>query len=98
MRLQVCTARPPTKAKVDDYCFIFRCTQAGFEYRLRNNRLGGWQRFQPAVHAARTRRGMGKRTGENRVFRLVINKKISAWEDEIPEGAEVGLLPPVTGG
>lgn len=35
---------------------------------------------------------------ENRVFRLVINKKISAWEDEIPEGAEVGLLPPVTGG
>lgn len=35
---------------------------------------------------------------EGRVFRLVINKKISTWEEEIPDGAEVGLLPPVTGG
>lgn len=33
-----------------------------------------------------------------RIFRLVINKKISAWGDAIPDGAEVGLLPPVTGG
>ncbi|UOO80819.1 MoaD/ThiS family protein [Uruburuella testudinis] len=32
------------------------------------------------------------------IFRLVINKKISTWQDEIPDGAEVGLLPPVTGG
>lgn len=32
------------------------------------------------------------------IFRLVINKKISAWSDEIPDGAEVGMLPPVTGG
>lgn len=33
-----------------------------------------------------------------KVFRLVINKKISDWESNIPDGAEVGLLPPVTGG
>ena len=32
------------------------------------------------------------------VFRLVINKKISQWSDTVPDGAEVGLLPPVTGG
>ena len=35
---------------------------------------------------------------EGKVFRLVINKKISAWDDDIADGAEVGLLPPVTGG
>ncbi|KLT73657.1 molybdopterin converting factor [Neisseria arctica] len=35
---------------------------------------------------------------EDKIFRLVINKKISSWEDYIPSGAEVGLLPPVTGG
>ncbi|KPN74845.1 MULTISPECIES: MoaD/ThiS family protein [Neisseria] len=35
---------------------------------------------------------------EDRIFRLVVNKKIGTWEDEIPDGAEVGLLPPVTGG
>ncbi len=34
----------------------------------------------------------------DKIFRLVINKKISAWSDHIPDGAEVGLLPPVTGG
>ncbi|MDO4227216.1 MoaD/ThiS family protein [Neisseria sp.] len=33
-----------------------------------------------------------------RIFRLVINKKISGWGDAIPDGAEIGLLPPVTGG
>ena len=32
------------------------------------------------------------------VFRLVINKKISQWSDTVPDGAEVGFLPPVTGG
>lgn len=32
------------------------------------------------------------------IFRLVVDKKISTWETEIPDGAEVGLLPPVTGG
>lgn len=32
------------------------------------------------------------------VFRLVINKRISSWQDWIPTDAEVGLLPPVTGG
>ncbi|MCF7521291.1 MoaD/ThiS family protein [Neisseria sp. ZJ106] len=35
---------------------------------------------------------------EEQLFRLVINKKISRRADDIPEGAEVGLLPPVTGG
>ncbi|MFV2028739.1 MoaD/ThiS family protein [Neisseria sp. S1] len=35
---------------------------------------------------------------EDKIFRLVINKKISNWEDYIPSDAEVGLLPPVTGG
>ncbi|MDO4640141.1 MAG: MoaD/ThiS family protein [Neisseria sp.] len=35
---------------------------------------------------------------EGRVFRVVINKKISSFDTEIPDGAEVGLLPPVTGG
>lgn len=34
----------------------------------------------------------------DKIFRLVINKKISAWSDAVPDGAEVGLLPPVTGG
>ncbi|MDO5639256.1 MAG: MoaD/ThiS family protein [Neisseria sp.] len=34
----------------------------------------------------------------DKIFRLVINKKISGWSDDIPDGAEVGLLPPVTGG
>ncbi|WP_373746005.1 MoaD/ThiS family protein [Neisseria dentiae] len=33
-----------------------------------------------------------------RIFRLVINKKISGWGDAVPDGAEIGLLPPVTGG
>ena len=33
-----------------------------------------------------------------KVFRLVINKRVSDWQDWIPDGAEVGLLPPVTGG
>lgn len=32
------------------------------------------------------------------IFRLVINKKISSWNDIIPDNAEVGFLPPVTGG
>ncbi|MDO5073523.1 Sulfur carrier protein moaD [Neisseria animaloris] len=35
---------------------------------------------------------------QDKIFRLVIDKKISGWDDEIPDGAEVGLLPPVTGG
>lgn len=35
---------------------------------------------------------------EDKIFRIVINKQISPWEAEIPDGAEVGLLPPVTGG
>lgn len=35
---------------------------------------------------------------EERIFRLVVNKKISTWDTEIADGAEVGLLPPVTGG
>ena len=35
---------------------------------------------------------------EDKIFRLVINKRISSWESDIPDGAEVGLLPPVTGG
>lgn len=35
---------------------------------------------------------------KEKVFRLVINKRISTWQDTIPDGAEVGLLPPVTGG
>lgn len=33
-----------------------------------------------------------------KIFRLVVNKTISRFEDDIPDGAEVGLLPPVTGG
>ena len=33
-----------------------------------------------------------------KILRLVINKRISDWQDEIPDDAEVGLLPPVTGG
>ncbi|MCP1660605.1 MoaD/ThiS family protein [Neisseria perflava] len=35
---------------------------------------------------------------EDKIFRLVVDKKICGWETEIPDGAEVGLLPPVTGG
>ena len=35
---------------------------------------------------------------DGNVFRLVINKKISQWHDAVPDGAEVGFLPPVTGG
>lgn len=33
-----------------------------------------------------------------KIFRIVINKQISSWDTEIPDGAEVALLPPVTGG
>lgn len=35
---------------------------------------------------------------EDKIFRLVVDKKICSWVQEIPDGAEVGLLPPVTGG
>ncbi|RUM35516.1 MAG: MoaD/ThiS family protein, partial [Desulfobulbus sp.] len=35
---------------------------------------------------------------DGNVFRLVINKKISQWHNTVPDGAEVGFLPPVTGG
>ncbi|KPN71700.1 MoaD/ThiS family protein [Neisseria sp. 83E34] len=35
---------------------------------------------------------------EDKIFRIVINKQISPWSADIPDGAEVGLLPPVTGG
>lgn len=33
-----------------------------------------------------------------RVFRLVVNQRVVACEVEIPDGAEVGILPPVSGG
>lgn len=36
--------------------------------------------------------------GEGRVFRIAVNRQISPWSAGIPDGAEVGLLPPVTGG
>lgn len=35
---------------------------------------------------------------EDRVFRLAVDKQIVGWDVRIPDGAEVGLLPPVTGG
>ncbi|ASK28365.1 MoaD/ThiS family protein [Neisseria chenwenguii] len=35
---------------------------------------------------------------EGKVFRLAINQQIAAWDETVPDGAEVGLLPPVTGG
>lgn len=35
---------------------------------------------------------------EGKVFRLVVNQQIVRGEAEIPVGAEVGILPPVTGG
>ncbi|WP_373740988.1 MoaD/ThiS family protein [Neisseria sp.] len=34
----------------------------------------------------------------SRVFRIAIDKRIAGWDEPIPDGAEVGLLPPVTGG
>lgn len=42
--------------------------------------------------------GWADALAEDKIFRLVVDKKISAWDTEIPDGAEVGLLPPVTGG
>ncbi|MBP6115255.1 MAG: MoaD/ThiS family protein [Neisseriaceae bacterium] len=33
-----------------------------------------------------------------RIFRLVVNKQITQGNVSIPHGAEVALLPPVTGG
>lgn len=35
---------------------------------------------------------------EDRIFRLAVDKQIVGWDVRIPDGAEVGLLPPVTGG
>ncbi len=35
---------------------------------------------------------------EGQVFRLVVNQQIVRGDAEIPPGAEVGILPPVTGG
>lgn len=35
---------------------------------------------------------------EGKVFRLVINQQIVRGDIAIPDGAEVGILPPVTGG
>lgn len=35
---------------------------------------------------------------DGNIFRLAVNKKIGNRGDMIPDGAEVGLLPPVTGG
>lgn len=35
---------------------------------------------------------------EGRIFRLAVDKRIGGWDAHIPDGAEVGLLPPVTGG
>ena len=34
----------------------------------------------------------------DKVFRLVINQQVVRGEVDIPDGAEVGILPPVTGG
>jgi len=35
---------------------------------------------------------------EGQVFRLVVNQQIVRGDADIPPGAEVGILPPVTGG
>ena len=35
---------------------------------------------------------------EGQVFRLVVNQQVVRGEVDIPPGAEVGILPPVTGG
>ena len=35
---------------------------------------------------------------EGQVFRLVVNQQIVRGDADIPAGAEVGILPPVTGG
>lgn len=35
---------------------------------------------------------------EGQVFRLVVNQQIVRGDADIPVGAEVGILPPVTGG
>lgn len=35
---------------------------------------------------------------EGKVFRLVVNQQVVRGEVVIPDGAEVGILPPVTGG
>lgn len=47
-------------------------------------------------------RGRGDQWAEalasDRIFRLVINQNISQGNVHIPDGAEVALLPPVTGG
>lgn len=34
----------------------------------------------------------------DKVFRVVVNQEVSAAVVTIPDGAEVGILPPVTGG
>lgn len=34
----------------------------------------------------------------SRVFRIAVDKRIAGWDEPVPDGAEVGLLPPVTGG
>lgn len=35
---------------------------------------------------------------EEQLFRLAVDRQICDWDDPIADGAEVGLLPPVTGG
>lgn len=35
---------------------------------------------------------------EGQIFRLVVNQQIVRGDADIPPGAEVGILPPVTGG
>lgn len=35
---------------------------------------------------------------EGQVFRVVVNQQIVRGDADIPAGAEVGILPPVTGG
>ncbi len=35
---------------------------------------------------------------EDKIFRLVVDQTIVAWDAQIADGAAVALLPPVTGG